>query len=331
MRAISVVLTFLSIHLLPLLALAEDGHDHGAEDAAAEPSAGAMVDAWLEYLWRPKFVTMLVLGLLVLALLKTKLLNKPIKVALLLVSTFAFGLAANLPGDFFGGFAMHPSPMCAFTKPLLYGMRKPFVVTMGVIVLLTAIGPKLFCGWVCPVGAVQELMAMLGEKLKLRVKALPFRLTNTVRVAIALVFIGVTVTGLTGWSIYSYLNPFHGFEIGKPESFGGFLAAYLPFLLTLGLALKVYRPFCFLVCPVGLATHLFEQVGLVRVTHDEDRCNDCAQCRTDAVCPTVPDVLQAAELRPDCFACNRCVAACPSGALVYGLARRKGKRYQKVS
>jgi len=33
-----------------------------------------------------------------------------------------------------------------------------------VIVFLTLLGPKLFYGYVCPVGAIQELVAMLADR-----------------------------------------------------------------------------------------------------------------------------------------------------------------------
>lgn len=339
MRAPSLIATTLFVSLMPLLAFAEEAHDHGPGGGGrggggrggGGGGSSSLVDAWLDGLWHPKFITMLVIGLVVIVLIKTRLMNKPIKVALLLVSTFLFGVAANIPVEFFGNFAMHPSPICAFTKPLMFGMRPGFVVTMGVIVLLTLVGPKLFCGWICPVGAVQELISMLSEKLKIKVEALPFRFTNTVRIGFVIAFVALTLTGLVGRSLYDYVNAFHGLEIEAKKSFVEWVIHYVPFLLTIALAFKTYRPFCYLLCPVGLVAHALEQIGLLRVTLDADRCPPgCTKCRKESLCPTVPDILQASQLRPDCFACNRCVDACPSGALTYGLARRKGKRQQKA-
>ena len=68
---------------------------------------------FLEVLQRPKFVTMLVIGLVALALLLTKKMKNGVKVPILLVSTFLYGIAANLPIKMFSGFSMHPSPICS--------------------------------------------------------------------------------------------------------------------------------------------------------------------------------------------------------------------------
>jgi polyferredoxin len=107
---------------------------------------------------------MLVLGIAALVLLKAKKMNKGIKIVLLLIATFLFGFLGNWTTYFI----MHPSPMCAATKSLLYGFGIPLVITLAVIFFLTLLGPKLFCGWVCPVGALQELIAMLADKLKIK-------------------------------------------------------------------------------------------------------------------------------------------------------------------
>jgi len=55
---------------------------------------------------------------------------------------------------------------------------------MAVILFLSLIGPRLFCSYVCPVGAIQELIAMLADKLRLRRRKPSFRLSQTVRVLI---------------------------------------------------------------------------------------------------------------------------------------------------
>jgi polyferredoxin len=322
---------FFTIAILTSLLLAttevwaQGGHGHGR-------SGMSVVDLLL----RPKFIAMTIIGLIALVLLMTRKLNDGRKLALLLVSTFLFGIASNLPVDFLSGFSMHPSPLCAAAKPFLFGLRLPFLATLIVIFALTLVGPKLFCGYICPVGTLQELLSMLAERLRWKNLVIPFRVSNTIRIGFFLTFLAVSVTGVLSIttqrgtfavSLYDYVNAFHGFQIVVPTSFRGFALRYLPLLLTIVLALRLYRPFCYLVCPVGLYTHLLEQIGLLRVTKIHSTCNDCDLCVIRARCPTVPDILNRAQLRPDCFACNRCVAACSKRkALTWGLRRTVGSK-----
>jgi len=303
----------------------------GTADAWAQHGHGRGGMSVWSFLLQPKFVAMAIISLVALVLLTTRKLSERLRLTLLLVSTFLFGFAGNLPIGAFESFAMHPSPMCAASKPLLFGLRTPFLATLGVIFALTLIGPKLFCGYVCPVGTLQELLSMLADRLNWAKIAVPFRVSNTVRTALFLAFLAVSVTGVLSvttergqfpLSLYDYLNPFHGFEITAPQSLRGFSLHYLPFLLTVVLALRLYRPFCYFVCPVGLYTHVLEQLGLIGVTKIHAECNDCGLCLIRARCPTVPDIMDGAQLRPDCFACNRCIAACTKrGALTWGTRR----------
>lgn len=282
-------------------------------------------------LGRPKFVVMLVLGLIALALLLTKKMKDGVKIPLLLLSTFLFGIAPNLPVALFKKFSMHPSPICAMTKSILYGLGMPLLITMVVIFFLTLIGPKLFCGYVCPVGAIQELAAMLADRLKIRRIKWSFVFTQTFRIGIFLLFIFLSGTAVyhtfmeeqkVALSIYDPINAFHGFEFTAQPTFIASILHYLPLLLTLVLAFKFYRPFCFLVCPVGLFTNLLEQVGLFRVSMKKSGCTDCDVCRKKTPCPTVPEILKGAVLRPDCFACTSCVNSCKEcKALEFGVKR----------
>ncbi len=295
---------------------------------AAQQGAGRGRQAgFFEFLARPKFVTMLVIGFVAMALLLTRRMKNSVKVPLLLLSTFLYGVAANLPLKFFAGFVMHPSPICAATKSILYGFRMPMVVTLAVILFLTLIGPKLFCGWVCPVGAVQELIAMLADKLGIRRRKWNFRFTQGVRVGIFLLFVFLSGAAIlhtvqeervVALSLYDYINAFHGFEIGLQPTFFDNVVHFLPFILTLAFAFLFYRPFCYLVCPIGLLTNLVEQFGLFRIVLRRPTCNDCGACTTKAPCPTVTEILKGAAVRPDCFSCTVCVNSCPSKSLGFG-------------
>ena len=283
-----------------------------------------------DFLVRPAFATkfgvMLLLGIIALVLLKTKKMNKGIKIGLLLITTFLFGIA----GNFTRYFMMHPSPICAGTKSILYGFGMPLIITLAVIFLLTLIGPKLFCGWVCPVGAIQELIAMLADKLGIKRGKTSFTAAHTVRVFIFILFIFLSATkilsnALDGTvyavSLYDYINPFHGLEFGTNDNLIDYLVHYLPFALTVIFAFKYYRSFCHFVCPIGLYTHWLEQVSLFRIRFKKEKCNDCGICTTDTPCTAIPEIMKGSTLRPDCFACNECIAKCGQQAFGIGCKR----------
>lgn len=284
-----------------------------------------------KFLFQPKFTTMLILAVWVLFLLKTKRMKKGIKVPLLLLSTLLYGVIGNLGIAVFSSFSMHPSPMCAAAKPFLFGFRIPFLVMLSVMFFLTLVGPKLFCGWICPVGAVQELIAMWADKLKIKRKNFSFSLSYGIRLSIFLVFIFTGATGLLkqtvqdtviAVNIYDYINPFHGFEFQWVQLFINNVIHYLPFILTVILAFKFYRPFCHFVCPIGLYAHFLEQIGIFRITLKKESCTDCMVCEKKAPCQAVPDILQGSTLRPDCYTCDVCVSVCPEDALEYGIKRQ---------
>lgn len=279
---------------------------------------------FISYLLKPKFLFMLLIGIIALILLASRRMTNKIKVPLLLLSTFLFGVAGNLGGRFFSSFAMHPSPVCAVTKPLLYGLRMPFLVTLSVILFLTLIGPKLFCGWVCPVGALQELLAMSADKWRLsRIKP-NFRLSQSIRVGIFLLFVFISATAVlhtvsqgrvVSLSLYDFINPFHGLELQRQSSAGATILHFLPFLLTMIFALKLYRPFCHFVCPIGLFTNLLEPVALFRIRIRGSSCTRCQICECQAPCAALPEILKGSAATPDCFACGVCLQACPGEAL----------------
>ncbi len=279
------------------------------------------------FLLTPKLITMLVVGLLALVLLLTGKMDNRTRIPILVIATFLYGVSANLGLKLFSGFSMHPSPLCAFTKPILYGLRAPMLATMAVILFLSIIGPKLFCSYVCPVGAIQELIAILADKLKIKRLKPSFRLTQTVRGLIFLAFIALSWTAIVNAiyqgqvqaiSIYDYINAFDGFKWNFQPALLDNLFHFLPLILTLAFAFFAYRPYCYFVCPVGLFTNAIEQIAAFRVVKKKDSCNNCQVCADRAPCPTVAEILKDAVLVPDCFSCTVCTRDCPRNLLKFG-------------
>ncbi len=227
---------------------------------------------------------------------------------------FAFGVFSALPlGRIASAMALHPSPLCVLTKPFLflsagYAVPVVFLTLLILMGLLTVIGNKLFCGWSCPIGAVQEIVHRIplpkGWKRKL-----PFKMTHAVRILLFVFFLIVVFTSSA--DMYDYVNPFEALHWDFDPWMMGVLC------VVLAGSLFLFRPFCYLVCPVGLLTWGLEHISVARVKLDRSSCDDCGLCEKQSPCPTVPAVLEGRRSRPDCHACGICIEACPKDALKF--------------
>ncbi len=289
-----------------------------AEEAGVKASFG-----FWDVMLMPRVWVGFIFVLVGLFLLNRKLVSQKLRLLALIIIFLTFSAFWLLPlGEFARGMGMHPSPVCAVTKPALFikagrGFPVVFAAVLVSMVVMSLIGKKLFCGWVCPVGAAQELVHRIsfGKKRdkKLKIK-LPFNITNSIRSGLFLLYLIIVATA--GLSIYEYINPFEflhwGFE----------LWGILVMLVTLISGLFMFRPFCYLVCPIGLLSWLLEHFALTRVKLDHTKCTDCDICLRKSPCPSIPAILAEKWSQPDCHACGRCIEVCPEDALHFKRAFR---------
>jgi len=262
----------------------------------------------------PRYWMSILFGLAGLLLLARARFTRNLRLALLPVIFFVFSVVTVLPlGTFALRMGLHPSPVCTITKPFLFveadrAIPAFFWVSLTVIALLTILGNKLFCGWVCPIGALQELIHRipLPKRLKVRV---PFRVANSIRILLFALFVIVAFSA--GIEIYEYFNPFEAlhwqFEAVGMVALGAVSLA----------ALFVWRPFCYLVCPLGLVTWALEQFSIFRIRVDRDVCRDCDLCIKGSPCLAIPAIVKGSRIRPDCFACGLCLDQCRKGGVHY--------------
>ncbi|MFH1754233.1 MAG: 4Fe-4S binding protein [Candidatus Latescibacterota bacterium] len=251
------------------------------------------------------------IGLVLLAKSKVR---RNLRLACLFVIFFAFAVFAFLPlGSFAMGMGLHPSPLCSITKPFLFmerGMSPPIIfwVILGTIALYTLVGNKLFCGWVCPIGAAQEIFNRVPLPGRGKV-TLPFKATNPIRIIIFIAFFPLLF--VLGINTYDYFNPFEFIHWGFQTM------TIVVFAVTMIAAIFVFRPFCYLICPIGLFTWVLEHLSLAKVKVDNERCTSCGICVDESHCPAVRAILDERWSRPDCHACGRCMELCPEDALKF--------------
>ena len=247
--------------------------------------------------------------------------NRPMRPARLITQLLAFLLLGGVLGLIFTAlqkpFGLHPSPMCATTKgiaiPIIYNkIAMPQLGLVLAALLLTIVGAKAFCGWVCPVGAIQELVGRIPGLKRFRV---PFSVSNTIRVLLFALFIALVIA--IKRISYDYFNPFeflHWHGLGK-------LAIWGPMTLVLLASFFIYRPFCSFICPLGLITWVAELVapGRIRVSHACDNCGACVE-KTD--CQAMPALVAGKKVIPDCFGCGDCLGTCPTDAISFGWRKK---------
>jgi polyferredoxin len=200
-------------------------------------------------------------------------------------------------------------------------------LVMLAAVLITALFMRsAFCGWICPLGFIQDLISrfsvFLGRHLsfyKRGMKTLKTRLAplSTLDRYLRLIKYGVLIWAVAGAAVYGVMV----FRDYDPWSALINIAefSFTPGLIVLGFTLVasffVERPWCRYACPLGAASGLLGKLSPVYLKREESACKVCKVC--SSACPMGLPVHTAETIKSaDCIACLECVGACPrQGAL----------------
>ncbi len=219
-----------------------------------------------------------------------------------------------------------PNPMESFVKVFkamvgLYPSVWVQLLWFAFFIVLVIVGNKLVCGWGCPFGAIQELIYSVPVLRKLKKKKLPFLFTNTVRVLLFLVSLGLLfgiIDKQRGFVAYHLVNPFNMFDL-KFET----TSIALVVIITLLISVVSYRPFCHIICPFGLVSWIAEKFSMAKVRINRAKCTSCGSCARACPSEAALGILQQKKLPSDCFSCGRCLNVCPEDAIKYSFKEEK--------
>jgi polyferredoxin len=304
-----------------------------AEQHQEEPTEKPAPKGALDFLMTSKYLAWFGMMIVGIVLLLLKGINRWVRLGMLLVAFVLFGL------DYI--FMVHPSPMCGVTKLFTFWFTRGTAVPIFLAIFLaifipSLLGRKLFCGWVCPLGAFQELINKIP--FKPRWKQFNFGMFNAVRFALLAMFFltffdvksylayfaedigGVSPDLLKAYSAYSVYDPINYFE---QLHWGVSDARWWVMMIILVIAsLALYRPFCYSICPIGAISWLAEKIAPGRIRIDRKLCNDCQVCVIKSPCPTIKPLLEGKNLKlPDCTSCGECIGTCNRKAIKFGFTR----------
>jgi len=173
---------------------------------------------------------------------------------------------------------------------------------------------RIYCGGVCPFGAFQEFMFMLGGKLGLSQDKTGLDAVSWLKYSKYLFLLAVLViTPLTGVVWLCKIDPF-GYLFNLSGS--SFALGILVVVITA--SLLIFRPWCQYICPYGaLLGIVAKDASLISgaaggPTIIETACRKCGRCAKK--CP-VEAIEKGAINDAECINCGNCIKACKLGAV----------------
>ncbi len=204
-------------------------------------------------------------------------------------------------GFYLGGF------LCPLTaiQNLFIKWQTGYLLLFLTVFISALIAGRVFCGYVCPFGALQELLHL--KKISLTIPPAWNRYLNKVKyVLLGYLLVRIIVTGevtLQGYIPFKVLFAWGG----TPLSIGLSIALAI-------LSLIIYRPFCRYLCPLGAFLALVSRLSIFKIRFNSN-CVNCLLCQK--VCKSgaitgKPPRIDSSE----CILCGECLEECPKKAII---------------
>jgi ferredoxin-type protein NapH len=219
--------------------------------------------------------------------------------------------------------------------PITIFYISPIVIMMGAAVgvatgslllylllfILSLVVARLWCGWLCPMGAWQEICSPVMKHTVME------GWRNYVKYGVTVLWLAMIAYSFYGAGGIRSVDPFYG-------TVNGISISSLQVLMIVGIIFGIIfivayfmgrRGFCHVFCPIAVlmitGRKIRNLIGwpALQLGADASRCIDCMKCSKD--CPTGLDVngmVRNGEMEnAECILCGSCVDTCPNNVISY--------------
>jgi len=206
-----------------------------------------------------------------------------------------------------------PCMISSFQNLILISLGEPtrwvtLIWFLGLLPITYVFG-KVWCGWVCHLGALQEFIYRPGLFNGLQNE----KAQRILKIAQYTAFIALVLQLLiTRSNLFIKIDPFKvAFNL-----FSVNITGYVLLAILLISSLLIYRPFCRSICPIGLALGWIEKIPGASRLQIKHSCKSCKQCVKVCDSGAISSINgQYVIDQGNCIRCGNCLETCRFNAI----------------
>ncbi|AKN31269.1 FMN-binding protein [Clostridium carboxidivorans P7] len=192
------------------------------------------------------------------------------------------------------------------------GEAWPHLIGAIIIMTLTIILGRFFCGWFCTFGAVNDFIYLVSHKLfkiKFRVnEEIDSKLKYIKYVVLLFIAAVIWTSGSSYFDSYSPWNAFAGMD-----NISGAVVQYTAGFIILAFiaigAIFIERFFCRYLCPLGAVFSVLSKLRIFKISKPTDECGNCRLCTNN--CSMGIGLYKMEKVSSgECINCFKCIEVC---------------------
>jgi polyferredoxin/formate hydrogenlyase subunit 6/NADH:ubiquinone oxidoreductase subunit I len=236
-------------------------------------------------------------------------------------------------------FFFNIDPLISISTALSTHILYKSLIWSVLILLLTIIFGRFFCGWLCPFGTIHQFVGYIGKKGKSNKAKIELNKYNKIQKAkyyILFVILAMAALGKEKSSLQTgLLDPISIITktfniifieaagrissslVGSQRFYDGAFLIFAFFAVFVLLNLLIPRFYCRFICPLGALFGIFNRWNIWRITKKTSGCSYCGLCESD--CEGACEPSKNIRLS-ECVLCFNCLHSCKDDLITYRTA-----------
>jgi polyferredoxin len=202
-----------------------------------------------------------------------------------------------------------------FSKGVFDEVHPAGLTIFFAVMVISLIVRKGFCGYLCPVGFIHNLLHRIGRKIgkTITVKGkVEFGMLIPKYIALTFFLISVFFK-MSGSEVDAFIHsPYNLTAEARMMLFFTDMSSTAALIIGAILLLGIFIPYfwCRFLCPYGALLGILAKLSPIAIKRDEDKCISCGKC--NKACPGGIEVdLKQTVNSAECVGCTQCINACP--------------------